>query len=71
VGQVVAQRLPRVVATSPLGEAFGSVCCTISLGGVIIHPTQRSLDELLALADQALYQAKHEGRNLGLLHDHR
>jgi diguanylate cyclase (GGDEF)-like protein len=71
VGQLVSQRLPKAVATSPLSEAFGSVCCTISLGGVIIHPAEHSLDELLNLADQALYQAKHQGRNLGLLHDHR
>jgi diguanylate cyclase (GGDEF)-like protein/PAS domain S-box-containing protein len=69
--QAVAQRLPRVVAANPLGPAHGSVACTISLGAVIVNPVQHSLDELLNLADQALYQAKHEGRNLGLLHDHR
>jgi diguanylate cyclase (GGDEF)-like protein len=70
-GQVVAQRLPRVAASSPLGEEFGGVCCTISLGAAIIYPAQHSLDDLLNLADRALYQAKHQGRNVGLLHDHR
>lgn len=71
VGQLVSQRLPRVVAASPLAKSLGDLCCTISLGGVIIHPEEHSLDELLNLADQALYQAKTQGRNLGLLHDHR
>lgn len=70
-GQVVAQRLPRVAAASPLGEAQGGVCCTVSLGAVIIDAAQHSLDDLLSLADQALYQAKREGRNVGLLRDHR
>ncbi|MDR3367532.1 diguanylate cyclase [Rhodoferax sp.] len=70
-GQVVAQRLPRVAASSPLGDEFGGVRCTISLGAAVIQPAQHSLDELLALADRALYQAKKQGRNVGLLHDHR
>lgn len=69
--QVVVQRLPNVVAASPLGPAHGNVCCTISLGAAIAAAAQHSLDDLLNLADQALYQAKREGRNLGLLHDHR
>jgi len=70
-GQVVAQRLPRVAASSPLGEEHGGVCCTVSLGAVVVDAARYSLDELLNLADQALYQAKREGRNVGLLHDHR
>ena len=70
-GQVVAQRLPRVAASSPLGEEFGGLCYTVSLGAVIIDPMHHSLDDLLNLADQALYQAKNQGRNVGLLHDHR
>lgn len=68
-GQVVAQRLPGAVAATPLAPAHGGVHCTISLGAVIIYPAQLSVDDLLNLADQALYQAKHQGRNLGLLHD--
>lgn len=70
-GQVVAQRLPGVVASSPLGEEYGGVCCTVSLGAVVIDAAQYSLDDLLALADHALYQAKREGRNVGLFHDYR
>ncbi|HEY8906348.1 MAG TPA: diguanylate cyclase, partial [Rhodoferax sp.] len=70
-GQMVAQRLPRVAASSPLGEEFGGASCTLSLGAVITYPAQHSLDDLLNLADRALYQAKHQGRNVALLHDHR
>ncbi|MCP5235960.1 MAG: GGDEF domain-containing protein [Zoogloeaceae bacterium] len=36
---------------------------TISIGAAVLHPGNGNLDTVIALADQALYQAKNAGRN--------
>ncbi len=66
-GRVVAQRLPSLVAANPVLTTHGEIRCTISLGAVVICPAQHTVDELLHLADRALYQAKNQGRNQGLV----
>jgi len=66
-GCVVAQRLPGLVAANPVVTEHGEIGCTISLGAVVIFPTQHTVDELLHLADRALYQAKNQGRNQGMV----
>ena len=70
-GHAVAERLPAVVAATPMAQPPQHVACTISLGALIIHPGQHSLDSLLHQADLALYEAKNQGRNRSVVRDYR
>ena len=59
-----AERLRMTVAAHPFKLSDGrelSVSC--SIGIAMYMPQQDDLDKLLLRADQALYQAKHQGRN--------
>ncbi len=40
-----------------------SLCVTISIGAAAPSPEQRSTDQVMSAADQALYRAKQQGRN--------
>jgi diguanylate cyclase (GGDEF)-like protein len=40
---------------------------TVSIGVAALEEAHRDLDELLAAADSALYQAKQSGRNMTCL----
>ncbi|RUP26883.1 MAG: GGDEF domain-containing protein [Curvibacter sp.] len=53
----VAERVRQAQPTPP---ALG---CTVSIGVATAVDASESIDGLLARADQALYRAKHEGRN--------
>jgi diguanylate cyclase (GGDEF)-like protein len=58
----VAERLRAAVEDRRIDRAEGVV--TVSVGGSWASPDREGLPEaLLDLADQALYQAKHDGRN--------
>lgn len=60
----VAERLRKIVAQP--GEEKGTepaVCITVSIGIASQREGPFNLDELLSRADQALYLAKHNGRN--------
>jgi diguanylate cyclase (GGDEF)-like protein len=60
----VAERLRKIVAQP--GEENGAepaVCITVSIGIASQREGPFNLDELLSRADQALYLAKHNGRN--------
>lgn len=61
----VAERIRKLVQQTPIYLEHGkSVHITVSLG--ITHqeaPQQTELQDLINIADQALYQAKHMGRN--------
>ncbi|RIH76393.1 putative diguanylate cyclase YdaM [Calidithermus terrae] len=59
----VAERLRRVVAEHPIEAAGFSIPVTVSMGLASQHGSQQSLDELLNRADDALYQAKQQGKN--------
>ena len=63
-GISVAERVRDAIAQAPVETPEGRICVTISLGvagSAGAAPVE--VDQLLRLADTALYRAKHEGRN--------
>ena len=62
--QGLAERLRRCIACDPVATSMGKVSFTISLGVATIGKGERmGVAEVLQRADEALYQAKREGRN--------
>jgi diguanylate cyclase (GGDEF)-like protein len=59
--EIVLERLRRSVGDSPMTAQGQEVVVTVSIGGAVNEG--ESMDELLNLADDALYRAKDEGRN--------
>jgi diguanylate cyclase (GGDEF)-like protein/PAS domain S-box-containing protein len=64
----VANRLRQRIADRPVitgGETArrAAVNCTVSIGVAQLTPQDGSIDDLLHRADEALYRAKHNGRN--------
>lgn len=66
-GRQVAERIRLAIAEQPITTAAGDLSLTISIGvtGIAgVKPNEAfTLDQLLKQADDALYQAKHNGRN--------
>ncbi|MCP1727784.1 diguanylate cyclase (GGDEF)-like protein [Natronospira proteinivora] len=60
--QAVVERIRRAIAESPWEKIQAGVRLTVS-GGVAELEVGGSLDKLLSLADQRLYEAKQAGRN--------
>jgi diguanylate cyclase (GGDEF)-like protein/PAS domain S-box-containing protein len=60
--RTLASRLRASVAAQPFATQVGLVAATCSIGLTMAKPGDRT-EDLLARADQALYRAKHEGRN--------
>ena len=60
---IVAERLRRCIAETPIDSSQGLIQITISLGVGILDQDCKNLDDLLHRADQALYAAKQAGRN--------
>ncbi|GLY02570.1 hypothetical protein Acsp01_29490 [Actinoplanes sp. NBRC 101535] len=59
----VAERMRSAISNEPIPTQAGPLPVTISVGLTGLQPGDQSLDELLARADHALYQAKEAGRN--------
>lgn len=63
--QDIAERIRKRVEKTPMHQSDGSdLYITVSVG--ITHqnePQSQDLQHLINIADQALYQAKHRGRN--------
>lgn len=60
----LAERIRAGIAKEPVTLPYASVCMTISLGlAVSTHQQPHHIDQLLQLADAALYRAKANGRN--------
>ena len=61
--ELVANRLCHAIAEAPVGTDAGPLDVTISIGVSELVSTDTSLAQVLARADEALYEAKAGGRN--------
>jgi two-component system cell cycle response regulator len=60
----VAERVRHVVAAEPIATDFGAIPTSISIGIAVADEGKTiSVNDLIQLADDALYQAKADGRN--------
>ncbi|MDZ7832469.1 MAG: PAS domain S-box protein [Desulfobacterales bacterium] len=59
----LAERLRWSIEKTPAAYQDREIFYTVSIGAAAYHPNIRDKDELLRLADKALYRAKDEGRN--------
>jgi eukaryotic-like serine/threonine-protein kinase len=59
----LAERLRQVVNAEPVPTPVGPLPVTISLGVAHLREADFDLDQLIARADAALYEAKQSGRN--------
>jgi diguanylate cyclase (GGDEF)-like protein len=59
----VAEKIRAAIAQTPIATAAGDISITVSIGLAQIHAGQHEVDQLIARADKALYEAKHGGRN--------
>ncbi|HXE95255.1 MAG TPA: diguanylate cyclase [Dongiaceae bacterium] len=64
---IVAERIRRLIADSPVMFPGGAVAVTVSFGAVTIEDTgqieEMTMDAILGKADECLYRAKDSGRN--------
>lgn len=60
---VFAERLRARIANTPLSLDCGVVEVTVSIGVTVLSAADGSPEQVLARADQAMYRAKHQGRN--------
>jgi diguanylate cyclase (GGDEF)-like protein len=63
MGMRVAERLVKTVAEKPFHTADGDIEVTVSVGVATLDENTPHFEALIARADQALYIAKHKGRN--------
>ncbi|WP_243311322.1 diguanylate cyclase [Fundidesulfovibrio agrisoli] len=59
----IAQRLRQAVAEASIKGGGGPLSVTVSIGAAECNPAAQSWQQLVALADQALYLAKRRGRD--------
>ncbi len=60
---IAAERIRHAIAKKRLSTENGEVKVTVSIGVTEMRDKQANLQDLIAEADKALYQAKSEGRN--------
>lgn len=58
-----ATRMCQYIAKNPIVTEKATVPCTVSIGLAQMDARDHSIDQLLQRADEALYRAKHNGRN--------
>src|SRR5665648_754179 len=60
----IADRIRQLIMNRPIVTDRGDVSLTVSLGLACLEPgSNNNLEQILDLADQALYRAKDLGRN--------
>ncbi len=59
----VAERLGASVAEKPFKTSYDEIRVTVSIGVAALDENTPHFEALIARADQALYIAKHKGRN--------
>lgn len=59
-GLIAAERIRKAIEASPV-EGIGTITASIGVATFLEHST--NMEELLELADQAMYQSKRNGRN--------
>ena len=65
---VVTERLRQVICTKNIKTTAGALNITISLGGASTQGLNKiSLEKMLESSDNALYQAKRQGRNCAIV----
>lgn len=60
---LLAEKLRQRIEDTPAQYEGKEIICTGSIGVTVFHDEISSLDEMLKIADEALYEAKHSGRN--------
>ncbi len=61
--EAALERLRSVIADNPIQFEDQQISITISIGVTQLHPGIKDYQTLIAEADKALYQSKHNGRN--------
>ena len=61
--QCAAERFRAALEAQPALTDAGPVRCTVSIGIATMEDSTADVDALLKRADEALYAAKHSGRN--------
>ena len=64
----IGERIRLAVASAPVDTSAGDVTVTVSIGAAAFVKESGSIDELIQRSDQALYEAKREGRNRVMTH---
>ena len=59
----IAERIRQMVQTTPIQAGGETIYCSSSFGVTSLRDEMKSLDAMLAKADEALFIAKHNGRN--------
>jgi two-component system cell cycle response regulator len=59
----IGERLRKIIADEPFACAAGKISITTSIGGTIVSTDSTGQDDVVKLADDALYKAKEMGRN--------
>jgi diguanylate cyclase (GGDEF)-like protein len=61
--RTTAEKVRRIVESTPLKHEQGEIPCTVSLGVVTLGADETTVEELYKRADTRLYEAKEAGRN--------